>query len=144
MGTGTVADPYCTIEAATDAAQPGDTVLLAEDGTYPATTITASGAAGAPITISGTGISLPQLSFQGVHDVVLQGLQVAMSTGSLQIEDSSDLTLDGLTAAPPPRAPRPPSDPSSYRSAPRASSTPVRAWAHPRPGQRRVVWSGSG
>jgi len=94
-GTGTEADPYCTIEAATDAAQPGDTVLV--NGSYPATTITASGNPGAPITITGTGVSLPQLNFQGVHDVVLQGLQVAMSTGALQVNDSSDLTMDSLT-----------------------------------------------
>ncbi|WP_042404320.1 PKD domain-containing protein [Streptacidiphilus carbonis] len=96
-GTGTAADPYCTIQAATVAAQPGGTVQIAAGGTYPATTITTSGTPGAPITIIGTNyISLPQLSFQGVHDVALRNLQLVMSAGSLQVKDSSDVTMDGL------------------------------------------------
>jgi hypothetical protein len=95
--TGTAAAPYCTIQAATDAAQPGETVQIAADGTYPATTITASGTSAAPITIIGTNyIYLPQLSFQGVHDVALRNLQLVMSAGNLQVKDSSDVILDGL------------------------------------------------
>ncbi|MEZ0091195.1 PKD domain-containing protein [Streptacidiphilus sp. EB129] len=95
--TGTAADPYCTIQAATESAQPGDTVQIATGGTYPTTTITTSGTPGAPITITGDNyINLPQLSFRGVHDVALRNLQLVMSTSSLLVKDSSDVTLDGV------------------------------------------------
>ena len=96
-GTGTATDPYCTIQAATNAAQPGDTVKIAPGGTYPATTITASGSSGAPLTIAGTNyIYLPQLTFQGAHNVTLSGLQLVMSAGGLQVKDSSEVILDRL------------------------------------------------
>ena len=96
-GTGTAADPYCTIQAAADAAQPGDTVQISGGGTYPATTITSSGSPGDPITITGANyVQLPQLTFQGVHDVTLRNLQVVLSAGGVQVEDSSDVTLDSV------------------------------------------------
>ena len=96
-GAGTQAQPYCTLQAATDAAQPGDTVHVATGGTYPSTTVTTSGAPGQPVTISGANfIFITQLSFSGVHDVALRDMQLA--TGSVQIRDSSDVTLDDVRA----------------------------------------------
>lgn len=47
-GAGTLAAPFCTIQAASNAAKPGDIVSIAP-GTYGATTITNSGTASAPI-----------------------------------------------------------------------------------------------
>ncbi|HEU5356500.1 MAG TPA: PKD domain-containing protein [Actinocrinis sp.] len=54
-GTGTATAPYCTIQAAANAANPGDTVSVLP-GSYAATTITHSGTAADPITFTGNGI----------------------------------------------------------------------------------------
>ncbi|WP_037608058.1 PKD domain-containing protein [Streptacidiphilus rugosus] len=95
-GTGTQAAPYCTIQAATDAARPGDTVQIVR-GAYPATTITASGTPAAPITVTADGeVTLPQLALQGVHDVSLQRFQLGPTAGGLEVKDSSAITLDFL------------------------------------------------
>jgi parallel beta-helix repeat protein len=52
-GPGTASQPFCTIAAGANAAQPGDTVLVSA-GTYAGTSVNPvhSGAAGSPITIS--------------------------------------------------------------------------------------------
>lgn len=54
-GTGTFAAPFCTLQAAVDAANPGDVVNVTPS-TYAAATITRSGTASAPITITGNGL----------------------------------------------------------------------------------------
>lgn len=94
---GPAARPYCTLQAAADAAQPGDTVHVASGGTYPATTVTHSGSPGAPITITGANFfSLAQLVFSDVHDVVVRDLQLDMSAGGVQVRDSTAVTLEHL------------------------------------------------
>ncbi|MBC3844505.1 right-handed parallel beta-helix repeat-containing protein [Streptacidiphilus sp. 4-A2] len=100
-GTGTAATP-CTIQAAADAAQPGDTVPDRRRRHLPATTITASGSPGDPITITGGNyIYLPQLTFQGAHDITLGSLQLELSAGGITVADSSDVTLDSLRVSAP-------------------------------------------
>lgn len=106
QGTGTAAVPYCSLQTATDAAQPGETVQVKSGGSYPATTVTTSGAPGAPLTISGTGIvSIAALTFSGVHDVVLQRLDVNLSTGGVRVQDSSAVTLTDVHVVGPQSAP---------------------------------------
>jgi parallel beta-helix repeat protein len=53
-GTGTATAPYCTLQAAADAASPGDLVSVTP-GTYAAATITRSGTASDPIVFTGNG-----------------------------------------------------------------------------------------
>ena len=106
-GAGSQATPYCTVQAAADVAQPGDTVQVAP-GSYAPVTLTRSGGQGAPITFTGqTGVARPALvsrspggpafTFDQVHDVVVHGFQIVsqMSGAATEIDSSSDITLDG-------------------------------------------------
>jgi parallel beta-helix repeat protein len=91
-GSGTEAAPFCTVQAAGNAATPGSTVLI-EPGsgayTEPNQLLTHSGSAGSPITFQpaqGT-VTLAGLRFdQGVHDIVIKGLDF---TGGLWVDESS-------------------------------------------------------
>ncbi len=70
-GAGTVADPLATLQEAVDRAAPGDTIAV-RGGTYALTknvSITTSGKAGSPITLTG---------YQGEH-VVIDGEQLPAS-----------------------------------------------------------------
>ena len=106
-GAGTSAQPFCGIQAAVDAARPGDTVLVAS-GVYKPVDIKTSGTASAPITIARlvttsqpsvvapVGSSGPALVFDHVQNVVLRGLFVGTSTTatSLVVSGSSNVTVD--------------------------------------------------
>ncbi|WP_202234632.1 PKD domain-containing protein [Actinacidiphila reveromycinica] len=92
-GTGTQAQPYCTLQAAVDAAQPGDTVVVSGYGDYPATTVTSSGTSDAPLTIEGN-FRVAGLTFAGVHDVALRDGTMMLSAGSIRVQDSDDVTID--------------------------------------------------
>ncbi|MFG3051077.1 PKD domain-containing protein [Kitasatospora sp. NPDC048239] len=102
-GTGTAATPYCTIQTAADAAQPGQTVQVAPYGEYfDDLVITRSGEPGKPIIIRGapmTGLSdysqsaiVPSskrpIRLSNVHDVVLTGfdLDPVEVVGSARVE----------------------------------------------------------
>lgn len=100
-GTGTSAQPYCTLQAAANAAQPGGTVEVMS-GTYPATTITASGAPGAPISIEGkpANVTLPSLDLNGVHDVKISGLHLTLTSAGVRLQDCSNVTLDSDLVGP--------------------------------------------
>jgi PKD repeat protein len=101
-GAGAQDLPYCTVQAATDAAGPGDTVSIVQSGSYPATTVTASGAPGRPLTITGdVRAAFASLTFSGVHDVTVNHLYPAVAAGGIQVRDSSGVTLDflGVSAA---------------------------------------------
>jgi hypothetical protein len=109
-GAGSVTLPYCTIQAAVDAAQPGDTVqLTGPTGAtyYGPVTVRTSGTAAAPITIDGASDYLkgsgttPALTISGAHDVVVRHLQIAAAGTSgadlVDVTGSQDVTLDQLT-----------------------------------------------
>ncbi|WP_280716600.1 PKD domain-containing protein [Kitasatospora sp. MAP5-34] len=103
---GTQAQPYCGVQAAANAAQPGDTVQVAA-GSYGAVDLTHSGTAGAPIIFAGPPAKMaptarlyagtgPALTFDHVHDVVVRGLQAvggSTSTGAA-VTGSTRVTLD--------------------------------------------------
>jgi hypothetical protein len=113
-GSGTQAQPFCTIAAAAAAVQPGQTVIV-EPGEYGATTISASGTAADPITflaadtsdnlagLASIGYSttqpIPQDAFviSGAHDVVISGFDV-IGDQAILIENSSDITINGGAA----------------------------------------------
>ena len=116
-GTGTSAAPYCTIQAAVNAAVAGDTVLVAATGatnTYNEdVNVTTSGTPTAPITILA---SVPRVGYDpqveiganstqpkqtaaftlsNVHDIVIRGFYIeGVSTVGISIADSSDITVD--------------------------------------------------
>lgn len=104
-GTGTIDAPFCSITAAAAAAQPGDTVDIATGTTYPATTITASGTAAAPIVFTGHlvvssstftgGATVDGLDLSGASDVVIQNLRVQAGTGdNLAVDGGADVKFD--------------------------------------------------
>lgn len=109
-GTGTLALPYCTIQAAANAALPGQTVLLPpEDLFTQSVVITRSGSPGAPITFEGgmfsswddTGDTVqspsgPAITIQGVQDIAVRGLTLEGNGAdpAVTISDSSDITFD--------------------------------------------------
>ncbi|WP_165845582.1 PKD domain-containing protein [Streptacidiphilus pinicola] len=90
-GPGTAAQPYCSLQTAVDAAQPGDTVHVQGWGQYGDVDLTHSGTPGAPITIAGAG-HLTRLSVTGAHDLRLQGL----SATTMQLTSAHAVTLDGF------------------------------------------------
>ena len=121
--TDSTATPYCTIQAAVDAATaPGDTVIVSP-GSYTAFTVTASGTATAPITIeSSTGSGLQSgpwavvrattssaVTLNGASDVAIRGLRivqtgnhsgVTVADGAGDVLDSTYLSQTGSAKAP--------------------------------------------
>ncbi len=106
------ADPYCSLQSALDAAQPGDTVVA--NGAFGPLTVSHSGTTAAPITIEGfiyynTGsyvigtdaegtATTPGITFTGVHDVnVLAVEAIGAATSAISIVHSHDLTLDSVS-----------------------------------------------
>ncbi|GAA4847672.1 PKD domain-containing protein [Kitasatospora terrestris] len=123
-GSGSEANPYCTISAAAAAVRPGQTVKVAPDsGPYRETvTVTRSGTPEQPITFLGVPYDArgtrPMLNppaadaggfvLVGVHDVTVRGFLVrgdaATSVPLVSVRDSSRVTVDQslftLTKAP--------------------------------------------
>lgn len=101
-GSGTQAAPFCSIQAAADVVNPGDTVAIV-GGHYAPTTITRSGTASAPIVftfdpsapqhryISSNGASQPVITISGASYIEVTGLQFGADRTGL-------LTIDGGTA----------------------------------------------
>ncbi|MFF2039612.1 PKD domain-containing protein [Kitasatospora sp. NPDC058170] len=103
-GTGTAAKPYCSIQAAADVAQPGQTVQIAPNTEYSGDlAITRSGQPGKPITFRGAPMtdlgsySMPAakpssgkpVRLSGVHDVVLTGLELSTA----EVADSARVQI---------------------------------------------------
>ncbi|MER5789170.1 PKD domain-containing protein [Streptomyces sp. NPDC001980] len=115
-GTGTESRPFCTVQAAADVVEPGDTVRILGDyslSPHPeAVTLTRSGTSDKPITFSGaplpssrlrtvlaTPASAPALTLKGVHDVRVESLAFTDEHHSdvVAVTGSDHVTLDRLT-----------------------------------------------
>ena len=119
-GPGTQAVPFCSIQAAADVVNPGQTVDIEGKGPpggqirYAPVTITRSGTPSAPITFAGTlhligGVvpaifgSTPLVTLKDVHDVTISSLDLYSNAGTadgIDIVGSQDITLDHLTVEP--------------------------------------------
>lgn len=109
-GTGTAAQPFCTLQPAVDAMVPGDTVLVNGSGYLPVT-ITMSGTAAQPITIEGTVGStdmisdssplsgVPAFAFNGVSYVTVTNISSENVSQDATFTGSSHITLDNFRAA---------------------------------------------
>lgn len=106
VGSGSATTPFCTIQAALGIVQPGDTILAS--GTLTPFTVSASGTAAAPITITSgspkpfqvlthvqsTG-SGPAITISGAGYVSVTGFVAAAATGpAVVITGSNHITLD--------------------------------------------------
>jgi hypothetical protein len=108
-GTGTQAAPYCTIQAAANAAVAGDTVQIT-GGTYQGLVdVKSAGTAAAPIVFQPEGIVAiadpsgqtgPALSFDGASYVSFDGNMASsyFSVADVAVNDSSNVTANGLNA----------------------------------------------
>ncbi|MEU9277775.1 PKD domain-containing protein [Streptomyces sp. NPDC048342] len=115
-GTGTESRPFCTVQAAADVVEPGDTVRILGDyslSPHPeAVALTRSGTSDKPITFSGaplpssrlktvlaTPASAPALTLKGVHDVRVEALTFTDEHHSdvVAVTGSDHVTLDQLT-----------------------------------------------
>ncbi|MFD7453235.1 PKD domain-containing protein [Kitasatospora sp. NPDC059827] len=112
-GSGSQAAPFCTVQAAVDAARPGQTVQVAAAKYREQVTLSHSGEPGHPITVRGGNIRNGQktLSFvgvnpggttpdygfvlNGVHDVTITGFGIGGALGSVQLNGTQQVTLDG-------------------------------------------------
>ena len=108
-GSGTQAAPFCSIQAAANAAVAGDTVQVAS-GQYGPVTITHSGTASAPITFLGSTEGLGDLVLvgysdgglpaangivlDGASDVVVRGFAPVGSASPILVENSANDTVD--------------------------------------------------
>jgi hypothetical protein len=119
-GPGTQAVPFCSIQAAADMVNPGQTVDIEGKGPpggqirYAPVTITRSGTPSAPITFAGTlhliaGVvpaifgSTPLVTLKDVHDVTISSLDLYSNAGTadgIDVVGSQDITLDHLTVEP--------------------------------------------
>lgn len=108
-GAGSKTTPFCTIQAAVDIAQPGDTVLVGS-GSFAPFTVSTSGTAEAPITITSVAHSLgttsssgvagtgttPTITISGANYVDLSGFRVVTAAASdLLITNSGHVVVDG-------------------------------------------------
>ncbi|MFC9330561.1 PKD domain-containing protein [Kitasatospora sp. NPDC057015] len=111
-GTGTVAQPYCTVSAAAKVVQPGQTVKVAATNRpylNDEVRLTRSGTPEQPITFLGAPMAYdwseqPSLAsddgttssfvLSGVHDVVIRGFHNAGRQNAIVINDSSRITVD--------------------------------------------------
>ncbi|MFI6155315.1 PKD domain-containing protein [Kitasatospora sp. NPDC051170] len=118
-GSGTQDRPFCTIQAAVDIAQPGQTIQVQdrEGNSYPEmATVKRSGLPGKPITIksnmpdgtpqtvigthtwdAGTLPSPHALVLSGVHDIVVSGFQFEAPQESVLVQDSERIVLNHNT-----------------------------------------------
>ncbi|MER6126384.1 PKD domain-containing protein [Streptomyces sp. NPDC001795] len=113
-GAGTQSMPFCTVQAAADVVEPGQTVRIESSGnsTYSGSvTLTRSGTKDAPITFTGAPLgtggswaelgptgSAPALTLKGVHDVRVESLGVRYSGGdAVSVTGSEGVTLDRLS-----------------------------------------------
>ena len=106
-GAGSASLPYCTLQAAANAARPGQTVKLTgptRESFYGPLVLTHSGAPGAAITIDGSGDNLypvskgVPLTLRDVHDITVENLQIDANPGAdlVDVVGSQDVVLDGL------------------------------------------------
>jgi hypothetical protein len=104
-GPGTEATPFCTLQAAANAAAPGDTVAI-ESTVFGPVTITTSG-----VTFTGAGTGMedigtddyratghPVITLDDVTDVTISHLTVSHADGDdgIDVDGSSGITLDSL------------------------------------------------
>ncbi|MFB7476203.1 hypothetical protein [Kitasatospora sp. NPDC056184] len=110
-GTGTQAQPFCTIQAAADVVEPGQTVRLTPFRQFAGqVTVKRSGQPGKPIVFQGdvsalapsTGVNASgegstdahAFVLDGVHDVALFGLGLKAPQEALLVKDSTRIALD--------------------------------------------------
>ncbi|MGY4925198.1 PKD domain-containing protein [Streptomyces sp. 900105755] len=116
-GTGTQSLPFCTVQAAADVVEPGDTVRILGSSLSAysqAVTLTRSGTSDEPITFSGaplptsrsqavlaTPASAPALTLKGAHDVRVESLAFSDEHHSdvVAVTGSDHVTLDRLNVA---------------------------------------------
>ena len=114
-GSGTQAVPFCTIQAAANAANPGDVVLIGAGIFDSEVDITRSGTAGAPITFLGTGaqsaasnrLSIIEgtaaspinhaFTVTGASYINIEDLTVGYTAAdAILVTNSSDVTINGI------------------------------------------------
>ncbi|MEZ0025447.1 PKD repeat protein [Kitasatospora sp. MAP12-15] len=117
-GTGTQARPFCTVQAAANAAQPGQTVQIAPGNYQEQVTVTHSGTPGHPITFQGSQYAYDKTStstigvfgnsgdaqtlphafvLSGVHDVTVTDLELRAQQEAVLVSDSDRIIVNGNT-----------------------------------------------
>ncbi|WP_380280944.1 PKD domain-containing protein [Kitasatospora purpeofusca] len=110
-GTGTQAQPFCTIQAAADVVEPGQTVDIAPDRSYTGqVTVKRSGQPGKPIVFRGSfpidartpsvlasgqgSTAVHAFVLDGVHDVTVSSLRLYAPQEAVLVKDSTRIVLD--------------------------------------------------
>lgn len=104
-GPGTRDEPFCTVQAAADVVEPGQTVQIVGDQTE-SVVITRSGEEGAPVTFSGGKLIQPAgadpvITIRDTHDVVVRDMRMEGAGGgaAVAIDASARVNVDRVAVA---------------------------------------------
>ena len=102
-GSGTLAAPFCSIQAAADAVNPGDVVVISSGAYASGATITRSGTAAAPIVFTGAtrmatigegSTASSELTLSGASNVEIENLEIFSGTSAgVTVNGGSDDTI---------------------------------------------------
>jgi hypothetical protein len=102
-GPGSATTPYCTLQAAADVVEPGQTIKVGQ--IQQAAVFTRSGTEDAPITVTGGTVTTPEgpraalIMLDHVEHVIVRDLRTSSSAAAVRVDGGAHVTIDRLYAS---------------------------------------------